>query len=56
MTYKELFGVEAPESNVQDVKRQIGELKHQIADLYRSIGDDDAADTIFPPDHMGNRS
>ena len=51
MTYKDLFRIEAPESNYQDVKHKIGELKKQIAELYRSIGDNEAADTIFPPDN-----
>jgi len=51
MTYKDLFGVEAPVSNVQDIKHQIGELKEQIGELYRSIGDNEAADAIFPSDN-----
>lgn len=54
--YKDIFGVEAnPDADRrQDVKRQIGELKRQIAALYRSIGEDAEAEKIYPTDNTAD--
>ena len=49
----DIFGRDAnsPEAkSYQDTLHEIGELKRRIAELYRSIGKDAEADTIFPPD------